>query len=270
MNKGSNTVLIWILIWASLLVAMLYSPIGSPDLYYKKNYYLADQGVNFNRIKIKNEPSNILESEYYSTDFETNSNYRSTNYTQNNSYLADNTSNKYSLSSVGTINNNSNGVNSPSQFTSGSISLESVKFRNSSRNQKEENINRSSEVSFMSDISNSINTSTSNNLIASSLDLSIFSDINSTETNGYAQKVGIISPGEDDPNGDPIPVGDGWILMLVFGGIYSLKKSIMKIKIGVNSKFSAKRVYLRKLKYYGLKIHRFNMRMKFAKLSEII
>src|ERR1035437_9321006 len=48
MHKSENTILIWVLSWAGFLLALLYSPIGSPDLYRHRNYFNENQGVNFN------------------------------------------------------------------------------------------------------------------------------------------------------------------------------------------------------------------------------
>lgn len=47
MNKSENTLLIWVLSWSSVILAILYSPIGSPDFYKKRSYCAENQGVNF-------------------------------------------------------------------------------------------------------------------------------------------------------------------------------------------------------------------------------
>ena len=52
MHKSENTILIWVLTWAGLLLGLLYSPIGSPDLYKHRNYFVENQGVNFSGVEI--------------------------------------------------------------------------------------------------------------------------------------------------------------------------------------------------------------------------
>jgi len=55
-NAKVNMMLVWILSWAALSIIIIYSPIGSPDLYEKKNYSIQYQGVDFS-AGITNSPS---------------------------------------------------------------------------------------------------------------------------------------------------------------------------------------------------------------------
>src|SRR5450759_1973386 len=50
-----KNILVWVLPLAGLLLVVLYSPIGSPDLYKQRKYFIENQGVNFNG-GIKNAP----------------------------------------------------------------------------------------------------------------------------------------------------------------------------------------------------------------------
>jgi hypothetical protein len=47
MNGRVNKILVWFLSWAVLLLIVIYSPIGSPNLYVHNKYDIHDQGVNF-------------------------------------------------------------------------------------------------------------------------------------------------------------------------------------------------------------------------------
>jgi hypothetical protein len=62
MKKGENTLLIWVLSWAAVLLGLLYSPLGSPDLYNNRSYFADNQGVNFNKVVIYNVPSSSSEN----------------------------------------------------------------------------------------------------------------------------------------------------------------------------------------------------------------
>ena len=52
MNRQEQTLLIWILSAAGMLLLLLYSPWGSPDLYNNKVYFAENQGVNFSKVNI--------------------------------------------------------------------------------------------------------------------------------------------------------------------------------------------------------------------------
>lgn len=48
MSFREPKILIWVLSWATLLLIIIYSPIGSPDLYIHRKYVIRYQNVNFN------------------------------------------------------------------------------------------------------------------------------------------------------------------------------------------------------------------------------
>jgi hypothetical protein len=58
MNEKERIILVWVLAFGSLLVALLYSPLGSPDMYRKKVYFAEYQGVQFTD-GIKNAPKKL-------------------------------------------------------------------------------------------------------------------------------------------------------------------------------------------------------------------
>ena len=46
MNNKKKNILVWIFTWAALLLVVLYSPIGSPDLYSSSDYYAGIPNAN--------------------------------------------------------------------------------------------------------------------------------------------------------------------------------------------------------------------------------
>ncbi|MEI6555906.1 MAG: hypothetical protein WCL70_09970 [Paludibacter sp.] len=60
MNQSENTLLKWVLLIAGILLIILYSPFGSPELYSNRKYYDDNQGVNFNVISIASRLMNIV------------------------------------------------------------------------------------------------------------------------------------------------------------------------------------------------------------------
>ena len=47
MTKKRKRILTWILVWAGMLIVVLYSPVGSPDLYSSQNYLVYYRPVAF-------------------------------------------------------------------------------------------------------------------------------------------------------------------------------------------------------------------------------
>ncbi|MDP4238208.1 MAG: hypothetical protein Q8904_01890 [Bacteroidota bacterium] len=214
MVKRQKNILIWIIIWGGLLLAVLYSPIGSPDLYTSRKYFSANQGVQFKGAEILNSPS--LKSSY-------GNNYQELNVpVYNSSELKSNTS--YSVtSSENTFNSNSgNSVvqenrylsspqkngNSDASFGEVGIAMNTSKSKNA-----EENVNTVSRTGFMS----------------------LTTDLNNLSTSTTKQSatnenpLGGTDPGPD-PNGSVIPVGDGWGLLFLLGVCYALIIIVFKKK----------------------------------------
>ncbi|MEI8085897.1 MAG: hypothetical protein WCG93_06750, partial [Paludibacter sp.] len=55
MRKTEQTLLIWILTAAVSILLVLYSPVGSPEMYNHKQNFAMHQGVSFSG-KIQNAP----------------------------------------------------------------------------------------------------------------------------------------------------------------------------------------------------------------------
>jgi len=209
-KKRKQNIIIGFISWASLLLLVLYSPIGSPDLYRPNYYYTRYQAVNFNssgfakRIKTNSNSGN--KNNINVPTYSTQSNKR-TSYSVNKNNYAKN--NNYSLPMI-TNNNHLKNNSSTGSDETGFSGFSSNKLGSSSTNS--------------SDFQN-------NNLISTSTDLSLLSDNNITRQ-GSTETDQLGTPTTDpggDPFGPPIPVPDGWGFLLVLAGIYTVvKKYVLK------------------------------------------
>lgn len=202
--------LVWILVWAGLFIAVLYSPVGSPDLYTSKNYYVEYQSVTFKDGAIPNA-FKIKSSQEYNDDVpeipdiseSLHANYAAGNYnsspvyTSQGSYYGGGQTLSYQ-------NNNSSG----SGGGGGSF--------------------------VVSGRSGSSAASSGFSMTSGITTLSLTSNLNATtpkqSVSNYTTDTGGTDPG-GDPDGNPIPVGDGWGLFILFGIFYILfkKKSLKKV-----------------------------------------
>ena len=57
MNNKKKNILVWIFTWAALLLVVLYSPIGSPDLYSSSDYYAGVPNANLSGSNIGSSPN---------------------------------------------------------------------------------------------------------------------------------------------------------------------------------------------------------------------
>jgi len=202
----------WILVWAGLLIVVLYSPIGSPDLYTSPNYYAGNQsemfkdGVIANASKIKSSQDyNDNAAELPDISESLHSNYASGNY----SSAPVSSSQGYSYAGGQTQsyqNNNSSGI-----AGGGGSFIVSGRSGGSAA---------SSGFSMTSGISSMSLTSKLSSGIPKQMSTA------STQDDG-----GGTDPG-GDPTGDPIPVGDGWGIFILFGMCYAVykKKSLQKTR----------------------------------------
>ena len=194
----------WFLVWAGLLIVVLYSPIGSPDLYTTKSTMMDYQTFVPNKGEILNSPkakysdnSNSDESDIPNPGITMKSNYSIKNYP---SSQFSNTGSSYStIQSQSYRGNNSI---SGSQNGGGTIVLAGRSSHSSAG---------TSGVVMTNGITN---LSTTSNISNSSTKQSVTADTPQGGTD----------PG-GDPTGDPIPVGDGWILFMLFSSLYSILKS---------------------------------------------
>ena len=193
---------VWLLTWAGLLLVILYSPIGSPDLYSPKKYFSANQGVHFSSATIVNYSPSI-KSGYQRT-------YQDFNVpVYNLPDLKDNTT--YTVSG--------------SQESSGSQSgYYKINMNGNPSNANKQNMNQISGINGNMNIMTGKNSKDNNNLTKTGF-MALTADLNSLTTNSNRQRVdyspdsGATDPG-DTPVGDPIPVGDGWWLLIMLAGGY--------------------------------------------------
>ena len=194
----------WVLVWAGLLIVVLYSPIGSPDFYSSAgNYYVAYQPVTVNNAPILNAPKTNSLVESNSDEFiipdvnltsKTNTNIGG--YHSGNASSGGSTYGSMQTQSYQNTNAGSGGINGGNSFIASGGS-------------------RSSAGSSGIIMTNGIAT------------LSVTSEINNTtkqSSNAYTAGTGGTDPGED-PTGPAIPVGDGWGLLILFGIVYCVFKS---------------------------------------------
>lgn len=239
MHRSENTILIWVLTWAGLLLALLYSPIGSPDLYRHRNYFTENQGVNFNGsgisrgsgisfLKIlKNAPRNISGNQNEDTELNVPTannnptkryNYQvsggSKSFIQTKAVLS--VGNNHIVSSNSLIGNNGSGSNAGN--TGGGSSL-------CGGNSSNTGLQKSAQ--FNSGFHNP-------GVASTSIDLSVFGDSTVNQTSRNTQKVdSLVDPG-DSALDEPIPVPEGWSFLilsaLIYCGYILLKKKQVELK----------------------------------------
>jgi hypothetical protein len=189
-DKKQKKILIWLLTWAGLLVAVLYSPVGSPDLYSPMHYYSANQGVMFNGADIVNAPTNGSAG----------SGRQSFSITPDNPDLLKNGSAYVIVNSDQAVSrqNGATAMTTPAGNGNrgGGGTANDGDFAMSARKSKS---------------SNSSNTAT-NGVVAMNTDFTAFSS--KQQSNNYTPFTGATDPG-DVVTGPPIPVGDGWIFLLL-------------------------------------------------------
>ena len=194
----------WILVWAGLLIVVLYSPVGSPDFYSTAgNYYVVYQPATVENAPILNAPK--TNSEVVSNSDELiipDVNLTSKTNINNGGYQSGNaTSGGSSYGSMQTQSYQNNNAVSGSAGGGGSF-IASGGSRSSAGSS---GIIMTNGIATLSTTTNLSNTTTKQS-------------VNATVTS-----VGGTDPG-GDPTGDPIPVGDGWGLLILFGIVYSLFK----------------------------------------------
>lgn len=202
--------MIWIIVWAGLLIVVLYSPIGSPDLYNSRNYYVQNQSITVNNNVIQNAPkiNPVSQNSDNGLDIPDISPVSRTNYAVNNYQSSGSSSQGYSYSIQNQSYQNNNSSGSDGISSGGNSFIMSGGSRNSS-------------ASSAVVMTNGITT------------LSLTTDLNSNPTkqssSPYKGGTGGTDPG-GDPTGPPIPVGDGWGLLVFFGVCYAAFKKRLFVK----------------------------------------
>lgn len=209
-DKKRKNILVWALAWAGLLVAVLYSPVGSPGLYTPSNYVGSQYGGMNAGAKITDVPT--IKAGVAANSGNTGSQSYTGRAGGQNVYSAsgnafDNRSNSgagggFSHSAFG----NQNAREKASGIGGGSaMVITSARGRNSNDNTVAQNTS----------------------VVSLSTDMTMFDDYSTNK-----QSVGAGGDGGTDPGGDPtgpvIPIGDGWVFLMVLVSGYSIWKKFKR------------------------------------------
>jgi len=256
MNKQKQTVLIWILITASVVVLLLYSPWGSPDIYAERTYFAENQGVNFSKINIGKSSFAIgsLRSGLSSVKASVTSLRAIKNSPKSFVDNYSNATNEIKVEDNYSKRKNENKVYVIQQSSSGTKKTNVVAYNKAAVSQKKvynigfQNEARHNVASFSGGMGTSDSFSMNNGVVSSvkvnsnqistasinslNVDLTVFNDSTTALGMDSPQKI------DSDPGGEPVPVGDGWIILLAFAGVYILikKKVFSSLLLNVNSK----------------------------------
>jgi len=207
-NNKKKNILVWIFTWAALLLVVLYSPIGSPDLYSSSDYYAGIPNADLSRSNIGSSPNfnesgsdNAINVPDYSSAESSSKSSAGYGYT---APASGNTSSgsaaSYSASEAQSYLNSKDG-------SSGSMGGGGNTFIS---NNGSKGSDASSTVSM-----------TSSGITTLSSDLT--STPSTKQSVPYAINQGGTDPG-GDPTGPPIPVGDGWVFLLLLAVGYGIIK----------------------------------------------
>ena len=229
------------LTWAGLLLLVLYSPIGSPDLYSGNKYYMPAKGVRFGgrsisayksspvkgtgkQITAKNDKP-IDKTDKISIKNNNNNKRRSSGGSSGNSEIDINMQNKTSdKASYNVVSNDeSSGTGNSGSY---SVSLSNGEVHSQS-NGGGGGGGFSGGFMFTGKSGKDKNTvPQTGDLLALSSSLSLLVD-NPANKEGASQGLTGTTDPAGDPTGDPIPVGEGWYLLLIFVAVYT----VIKMKI---------------------------------------
>jgi len=189
-------------------VLVLYSPLGSPDLYSPNAYYVTnhnfiykgDDGVSFPQMR-RSGGSNY--SGYQIADLPTISAYSGGNYQVYSSSGSGRSTTSSSNYSTTTMNNNT----SSSYSNGGGGGMQQIGFSSGARNGNRSSSQNSSPLFISSDLSSLAQNSLTNR-----------------QSLGAGPLQSETDPGPDPIPSEQIPVGDGLIAMLLFAIAYSILK----------------------------------------------
>lgn len=206
MDKRRNNILIWLTAWASLLLLVLYSPLGSPDLFKQNSYYYAS--TNEGRSPYEAKISNGAEFSSIGKDSRSTSvpTYSITN---------KNRTSGYSMNSAESESKNGNYAQPlPS----------STPITKDTKKSVGGNGGFGGGLAGLGNGSNSSTNLSNSGLISMSTDLSLAAENDVTKQGG-----GLDNPlGTTDPGGDPtgpvIPIPDGWGFLLALALAYGVIK----------------------------------------------
>lgn len=215
MVKRKKNILVLIFTWAGLLLAILYSPIGSPELYMPSNYCVANQNVDFNGGSIENAKD---------LNFESGNDYRELNIPD---YNSDESSSKLSSGnySYAATSNNHSSSNATSYSSSESQSYQNLKNGSSGGNMSggafisNSGSGGSSASSAVTMNNGGITTLSANLTMASASKIK-----NPGVQYDPNNKDGAQHPGTDPDLKTAIPVSDGWVFLLLLAASYGIIK----------------------------------------------
>jgi len=205
LKKRQKKILTWIVVWAGLLIIVLYSPVGSPGLYSSQNYYTDNQSVPLIRSGFNHSHKVTSSSEDVDNGsaFPENSSTPVTNYTTGNYQSANSLSRGTSYSTNQSSDQN---TNKSTTSATGGAGISMIARRGSGSN------NGNSAIAMTNGIAS-----------ISTTDLSSTNTITKQSSQQSTQSTGATDPG-GDPTNAPIPVGNSWEALMLFGGIYVLLK----------------------------------------------
>lgn len=214
MSDRQKNILVWVLTWAGLLLAVLYSPIGSPELYTSFDYHVTNQNVNFNGGYIENGQN---------VNFESGNNYNELNVPDYNS--AENSSKLSSGNYNYAANSNYNIYANGTSYASS----ESQSYQNMKNGLSGSNISGGSV--FISNNSSSHGNSASSAMTMNNGGITTLS-APTTNLASNTKKAGdpyTPNQGGQNPGGDPdpqtrIPVPDGCAFLLLVAASYGIIK----------------------------------------------
>ncbi len=215
MNNKKKNILVWMFVWAGLLIAVLYSPIGSPDLYSTKGYFVGNQSVNFKDGAIENAPKGGA-----FTDEDNNNQINVPDYSS-----SEDNSPKYAVNSYSTAASTSESTTSGSYNASQSSAYQNASGSSSSGNMGGGGSTFISHNSSKSSDASSTVTMSTGGITTLSTDLTTS---NSTKQAVLSHGGHGTDPG-GNPTGPPVPVGDGWIFLLLLAAGYGAWRKKFRI-----------------------------------------
>jgi hypothetical protein len=212
--KRKKNILVLIFTWAGLLLAILYSPIGSPEL-YMPIYSVANQNVDFNGGSIENAKD---------VNFESGNDYSELNVPDYNSEESSSKLSSDDYSYAATSNDHSSS-NATSYSSSESQSYQSLRNGSSGSN-----INGGTFISNSGSGGSSASsavTMSSGGITTLSSDLAM-APASKIKNPGVQydpnNKDGGQHPGKDPDPKTAIPVPDGWMFLLFLAASYGIIK----------------------------------------------
>lgn len=233
MKQRKNIIQISLAVFSALLLALLYSPWGSPDLYNNNTYFVENQGVYF-QGKIANASSIANTNEGYSQSEGVFPEYKKVQ----TSYPAYNGSSKLLSQSAGiagsgyaVYGNKKKSGDSGSSNSSFGLSGGGMHTAFASRKQGN-NVQLSSisiDLSAIKDLFGALSKKESGSYLQATLQgfESLTTDISFSEVSMSLENESPIqksSPGDDGVYGEPIPIGEGWIFLIVLVALYAIWK----------------------------------------------